>query len=185
MKESRIKKRITSLLLTLCITLMLCPARMTARAEDAYNVIEINNSTAAGYQLSGNTIYTVSGDVNINANGSSSKDALSVQSGATAYLVLMPGSKLTVTGKNGSYATGGGAGINVPSNSTLYLLGSGTVIATGGSGGSASNGGKGADAWVSFSGNGTLKAGEGGNGGNGGGGGGAGIGGNGGNGGSG
>ncbi len=47
-------------------------------------------------------------------------------------------------GAKGASATGGGAAIYVPQGATLYVIGEGTLSATGGKGGDAGQGGKGA-----------------------------------------
>ena len=90
------------------------------------------------------------------------------------YLYIPSGKQITCTGANASGTTGAGAGIELTAGNTLYLIGSGTLNATGGNAANGSNGTGGGDAshnidhWA--------KTGAGGNGGNGGGGAGAGIG---------
>jgi len=103
----------------------------------------------------------------------------------TVYLYVPEGVTITCTGANADGATGAGAGIELASGNNLYLIGTGTMNATGGNAANGSNGGDGTDAlgwWNNY-----TTTGTGGTGGNGGGGAGAGIGtrgGNGGNGGS-
>ena len=116
---------------------------------------------------------------NTNAGGS----GLTVQ--GTVYLYIPSGLTLTSTGANASGLTGAGAGVELAAGNTLYLVGSGTLNATGGNAANGGNGNSGTDA-TGYDGDWT-QTGTGGNGGNGGGGAGAGIGtrgGNGGNGGS-
>ena len=92
----------------------------------------------------------------------------------TVYLYIPSGKQITCTGANASGATGAGAGIELTEGNTLYLIGSGSLVATGGNAANGSNGAGGGDAstdqmhWV--------WSGAGGRGGNGGGGAGAGIG---------
>lgn len=84
------------------------------------------------------TYYYIESDLrftNSNAGGS----GLTIQ--GTVYLYTPSGMTLTCTGANASGATGAGAGIELAAGNTLYLLGSGTVNATGGN---AANGGNGA-----------------------------------------
>ena len=100
----------------------------------------------------------------------------------TVYFYIPYGLTLTCTGANAHETTGAGAGIGLPSGNNLYLIGSGTLNATGGNAANGGNGGTGSDA-TGASGDWT-RTGTGGNGGYGGGGAGAGIGTRGGNGGS-
>ena len=87
------------------------------------------------------------------------------------YLYVPSGKQITCTGANASGATGGGAGIELTAGNTLYLIGSGKLIATGGNAANGGNGGNGGDADYE-----PFRSGYGGDGGNGGGGAGAGIG---------
>lgn len=105
------------------------------------------------YYLTGNPTYYPSG---------SPSSGLKIS--GTVYIYLN-GYTLTSSGSSGSGTTPGGAGIELSSGNTLYLIGRGTVKASGGSAGGGSKGGSG-----SSNGN------SGGSGGDGGGGAGAGIG---------
>ena len=91
----------------------------------------------------------------------------------TVYLYIPSGKQITCTGAHASGTTGGGAGIELTAGNTLYLLGSGTVNATGGN---AANGGNGAGGGHATYGDEWVRSGDGGRGGDGGGGAGAGIG---------
>ena len=92
----------------------------------------------------------------------------------TVYLYIPSGKTITCTGANASGTIGAGAGVELAAGNTLYIIGSGTLVATGGNAANGSNGAGGGDAstdqmhWV--------WSGAGGRGGNGGGGAGAGIG---------
>ena len=139
--------------------------------------------SAAGRTLYGGT-YKVTQDTTIRAGANQSGLTIS----GTVRIYVASGVTLTVVGGNASGSTGAGAGINLPSGSSLMLYGAGTLKATGGNAAGGSSGGQnGANAIVNTNardGNGQRWSGSGGNGGAGGGGAGAGIGGIGGNGGS-
>ena len=91
----------------------------------------------------------------------------------TVYLFIPSGSQITCKGANARGSIGAGAGIELASGNTLYLLGSGTVNAIGGN---AADGGNGADGDDSGWDHKKYWSGAGGKGGDGGGGAGAGIG---------
>ena len=93
----------------------------------------------------------------------------------TVYFYVPDGVTVTCTGAHANGQMGGGAGIELTEGNTLYLLGSGTLNATGGNAADGGNGGNGGDAYLDYD-NDYLYSGTGGNGGNGGGGAGAGIG---------
>jgi len=106
---------------------------------------------------------------NINAGGS----GLTIL--GTVYLYIPSGKTITTcTGANATAPTGGGAGIELAAGNTLYLIGSGTLNATGGNAANGGNGGAGGDA--DFSVDNWVQSGAGGKGGDGGGGAGAGVG---------
>ena len=90
------------------------------------------------------------------------------------YLYIPSGKTLTSRGANASGQTGAGAGIELAAGNTLFLLGGGTVSATGGNAANGGNGGNGSNAECTY--DVSILGGSGGNGGNGGGGAGAGIG---------
>ena len=92
----------------------------------------------------------------------------------TVYLYIPTGLTITCEGANADGRTGAGAGIELSSGNTLYIIGGGTVNASGGKAENGRNGGNGTNADGS-KGNWT-RTGAGGSGGNGGGGAGAGIG---------
>lgn len=143
-------------------------------AKDTTGAKELTSSSS-GKTLSGGFWYV--DDETVTCTNSTAGGSGITISGEV-YLYIKEGCTLTATGAAGSGQTGGGAGINVPSTATLYLLGEGSVVATGGK---AADGTQGATnqktAKINESG---YQAGTGGAGGNGGGGAGAGIGGKGG-----
>jgi len=105
------------------------------------------------------------------SNNTAGGSGLTIQ--GTVYIYIPSGVTLTATGADGKGTTGGGAGILVPSGTTLNIFGEGTIVATGGNAANGGNGGNGtAASFVSPN----YYAGIGGAGGNGGGGAGAGIG---------
>lgn len=105
------------------------------------------------------------------SNNTAGGSGLTIQ--GTVYIYIPSGVTLTATGADGEGTTGGGAGILVPSGTTLNIFGEGTIVATGGNAPNGGNGGNGtAASFVSPN----YYAGLGGAGGNGGGGAGAGIG---------
>lgn len=105
------------------------------------------------------------------SNNTAGGSGLTIQ--GTVYIYIPSGVTLTATGADGEGTTGGGAGILVPSGTTLNIFGEGTIVATGGNAANGGNGGNGtAASFVSP----IYYAGIGGAGGNGGGGAGAGIG---------
>ena len=105
------------------------------------------------------------------SNNTAGGSGLTIQ--GTVYIYIPSGVTLTATGADGEGTTGGGAGILVPSGTTLNIFGKGTIVATGGKAANGGNGGNGtAASFVSPN----YYAGLGGAGGNGGGGAGAGIG---------
>ena len=114
------------------------------------------------------------------------ESALQVANGATVTLVVPAGVTVTLKGGDANGTTGAGAGIEVPENATLCILGEGTLNATGGNAATGADGAAGGNG-KRDGGTGTITVwvapGGGGNGGTGGGGAGAGIGGRGGNGG--
>lgn len=94
-----------------------------------------NQDTSALTKLDGSVndlgsgFYYVNGNVNYSGT-TGQAGALRIQSGATVRIYVPSGSRLNCYGAAGSgRTTGGGAGIYLPSDATLYLLGGGTVYA--------------------------------------------------------
>ncbi len=100
-------------------------------------------------------------------------NGLTVEPGAVVHIYIPKGVTLTATGGDASGRDGGGAGILLPQGSTLYLEGSGKVVAQGGR---AADGGNGSNGNSAYQGSDGIYGGSGGSGGHGGGGAGAGIG---------
>ena len=186
-KSNRTKK-------ILCMLALLCTIVQGAWAQASWEeVYAMTGTTSANWtaltdgSTTGKTIGTanttkyfhVTGNLtfsNSNAGGS----GLTIL--GTVYLYVPEGVTLTCTGANADGQTGAGAGIELASGNHLYLLGSGTVNATGGNAANGGNGAGGYDAYLDY--DDYCTPGSGGKGGDGGGGAGAGIGTRGGNGGS-
>ena len=123
------------------------------------------------------TYYYATGDrsfTNSNAGGS----GMTIL--GTVHIFIASGQTITCTGANATAPTGGGAGIELAAGNTLYLIGSGKLVTTGGNAANGGNGTKGGDAAYKVAKSGLdsnwIKSGDGGRGGDGGGGAGAGIG---------
>ena len=119
------------------------------------------------------TYYFATGDrtfTNSNAGGS----GLTIL--GTVYLFIPTSNQITCTGTHASGTTGAGAGIELTAGNTLYLIGGGKLVATGGNAANGAGGTDGGDASYSTEYAGWVRSGDGGRGGDGGGGAGAGIG---------
>ena len=117
---------------------------------------------------------------NINVTMNATFSALKVADGATVTLVIPQGKTVTLKGGAASGKTGAGAGIELPEDATLYILGGGTLNAIGGKAANGDKGLNGGQPSAQDASGQNLVSGSGGGGGNGGGGAGAGIGGRGG-----
>ena len=145
----------------------------TQTQSDDWTAITEGSTTGLTLGATGTTTYYyVTGNRNF-SNTNAGGSGLKIQ--GTVYLYLPAGLSITCVGANASGATGAGAGIELASGNTLYIIGgAGTVTATGGNAANGSDGGNGTNATGD---NGShIWTGAGGNGGNGGGGAGAGIG---------
>ena len=149
------------------------------------NWTAINSGSTTGHTLgsTGNTTYYYANSNLSFTNSTAGGSGLTIL--GTVYLYVPSGKTITCTGANANEQTGAGAGIELASGNTLFLLGQGTVNATGGNAANGGHGGHGAHSIFDYGD--YCLPGSGADGGNGGGGAGAGIGtrgGNGGNGGS-
>ena len=131
----------------------------------------------AYYYVSENLTFT-----NTLNSGNGQGSGMYVQAGKTVRLYIPAGVTLTVKGADAYGTQGAGAGILLPSTSTLHIIGGGTIIATGGNAANGGAGNNGSDARLDNESVGTwflgqkIYCGAGGQGGHGGGGAGAGIG---------
>ena len=170
----------------LCMLALLCAVVQGAWAQaswdEVYAITQTNSAnwtqltegstTGKTLGTAGSTTYYYA-DTNLTfSNSTVSGSGLTIL--GTVYFYVPDGVTVTCTGADASGTTGGGAGIELTEGNTLYLLGSGTVNATGGNAANGGNGGNGNNAECTY--DESILGGSGGNGGNGGGGAGAGIG---------
>lgn len=135
---------------------------------------EITDGSSNGYVLRSGHYY-ITRDMTF-SNTIEGGSGISINSGATVYIHVPKGVTLTAIGHDASGQTGAGAGILLPQGSTLFLEGSGAVIAKGGNAANGSNGSNGGSASADDEDCNWIHHGDGGAGGAGGGGAGAGIG---------
>jgi len=128
--------------------------------------------------LADKDIYTVA--ENTTLQGTLGISPINVAAGARAVINIKNGATLTVKGQDASGTASGTAAIYLTPSSTLYIVGDGTLIATGGKAASGGNGSSGGNAEYDDTGDNHHRNGAGGAGGAGGGGAAAGIGGSGG-----
>ena len=145
-----------------------------AAAEAGFTNALLINSTARR-NLENNTVYMVTGDYEV--KGSTGYSAYTMAANSTAVIYIPSGRTLTLQGGKAHEKSGAGAGIEVPSSSTLIITGSGRLVTTGGVGANGVAGNSADDAICNDD---DIKGGWGASGGDGGGGAGAGIGGKGG-----
>jgi hypothetical protein len=148
---------------------MVCLLTQTSRAN--WTLLTDGSQTGMTLGEAGKTTYYYTMIDRFFTNSNAGGSGLTIL--GTVYLYIPSGKTITCTGAHASGTTGGGAGIELTAGNTLYLLGSGTVNATGGN---AANGGNGAGGGHATYGDEWVRSGDGGRGGDGGGGAGAGIG---------
>ena len=104
----------------------------------------ITEGSTTGFELK-DAYYYVSENLTFTNTlyGAGQGSGLYVQAGKTVHLYIPAGVTITAIGADGDGPTGAGAGILLPSGSTLHILGEGTIVATGGNAGDGSNGGSG------------------------------------------
>jgi len=143
----------------------------------------ITAGSTTGFELKDDYYYVSENLTFTNTIGGAGQGSgMYVQEGKTVHLYIPAGVTLTTTGANANGTTGAGAGILLPSTSTLHIIGGGTIIATGGNAANGGAGNNGSDAILDDESVGTwflgqkIYCGAGGDGGHGGGGAGAGIG---------
>ena len=131
-----------------------------------------NASTGKTLGAAGTTTYYYTAMDRFFTNSNAGGSGLTIL--GTVYLYIPSGKTITCTGANASGTIGAGAGIELTAGNTLYIIGSGRLVATGGNAANGGNGTNGGNAY--FNTQTWVRSGDGGRGGNGGGGGGAGIG---------
>ena len=146
--------------------------RMTNTSRSDWTALPFGGSKGITIGTAGKaTYYFATGDRTF-TNSTAGGSGLTIL--GTVYLFISSGQTITCTGANAGGATGAGAGVELTAGNTLYLIGSGTMNATGGNAANGGNGQNGDDAYLIS--NNTILGGSGGRGGDGGGGAGAGIG---------
>ena len=128
-------KKVISISLTLVLLFtMLSAISFSAFADDSTVIL----STDEGLILtSGN--YSVLSDTTVTAT-QAGKSGIKIEEGSTVNLYIPEKYTLTVKGADGKGRDGGGAGIWIPSTSTLNIYGGGTIVATGGNAGNGGDG---------------------------------------------
>ena len=162
-----------SLALVLGMTLAMSVMVHAASGFEAEDHGSVALPASPGSVLTNGNVYCVEQDTTIAGNATAAtareRSALIVDSGATVYIYVPSGVTLNVTGAdasdggNGGYGVhytgngsetgdnsfiaqggiGAGAGIFVPADASLYLIGKGKITAAGGKAGKGGNGGDG------------------------------------------
>lgn len=107
----------------------------------------ITEGSTSGYELK-DAYYYVTEDLTFTntISGPGQGSGMYVQEGKTVNLYIPAGVTLTVKGADASGTKGAGAGILLPSGTTLNIIGNGTLKATGGKAADGEKGGNGTDA---------------------------------------
>ena len=107
----------------------------------------ITEGSTSGYELK-DAYYYVTEDLTFTntISGPGQGSGMYVQEGKTVNLYIPAGVTLTVKGADASETAGAGAGILLPSGTTLNIIGNGTLKATGGNAADGQAGGNGTDA---------------------------------------
>ena len=146
--------------------------RMTNTSRSGWTALPFGGSKGITIGTAGQTTYYFASGDRTFTNSAAGGSGLTIL--GTVYLFISSGQTITCTGTHAYGTTGAGAGVELTAGNTLYLIGSGTMNATGGNAASGGNGQNGDDAYLIS--NNTILGGSGGRGGDGGGGAGAGIG---------
>lgn len=120
-------KKLWSIILSLALLASLIVVPTTASAADVEKSEPI--PMTPGSTLTSRK-YVVSSDITI--TGDACQSALVVSDNAQVTITIKEGCTLTVTGGDASGIYGAGAGIEVPEGSSLTIVGTGTLNATGG-----------------------------------------------------
>ena len=107
----------------------------------------ITEGSTTGYELK-DAYYYVTKDLTFTntISGAGQGSGMHVQADRTVTLYIPAGVTLTVKGADANGTKGAGAGILLPSGSTLNIIGNGTLKATGGNAADGEKGGNGTDA---------------------------------------
>ena len=119
-----------------------CWQTQTTQAD--WTLLDAGSTTGKTLGTAGTkTYYRIAQNLNF-SNSTAGGSGLTVQ--GTVYLYIPSGLTIACTGANASGLTGAGAGVELAAGNTLYLVGSGTLNATGGNAANGGNGGSGTDA---------------------------------------
>ena len=133
---------------TRIVAAALCAAAaMPAQARFSATHIPLSSGTLQ--DLQDNTIYDVNSDLELSANAGTSK--FRVLGNDVVAINIKKGVTLTLKGGDANGETGAGAAISVASGATLYLMGEGTLVATGGAAGNGCNGSGGGNGYYTKS----------------------------------
>ncbi len=116
-------------------------------AQAKFTRTDLTQGTAR--DLSNGVIYDVKQDLSFSA--SAGESALRVNDKDVVAINIAKGVTLTVTGGSADGAKGAGAAIAVAPNATLYLMGEGTLVATGGATGNGLQGSAGGNGYYTES----------------------------------
>ncbi|MBR3220864.1 MAG: hypothetical protein IKF72_01425, partial [Kiritimatiellae bacterium] len=114
---------------------------VTAAAQARFSTTPIPLTAATDANLQNNTIYEVNENLTLSAVAGSSK--FRVLGNNVVAINIKKDVTLTLKGGDATGETGAGAAISVASGAKLYLMGEGTLIATGGAAGNGCNGSSG------------------------------------------
>ena len=121
------------------ILTVLLVAAATAQARFSESHIPLSSGTDTNLQ--DNTIYDVNSDLTLSAVAGSSK--FRVLGSNVVAINIKKDVTLTLKGGDATGETGAGAAISVASGATLYIMGEGTLVATGGAAGNGCGGSSG------------------------------------------
>ena len=107
----------------------------------------ITAGSTTGFELKDDYYYVSENLTFTNTSGGAGQGSgMYVQAGREVHLYIPAGVTLTAIGADAVGTQGAGAGILLPSGTTLHILGEGTLVATGGNAANGGEGGKGGDA---------------------------------------
>ena len=113
-------------------------------ATSAWTHITAGSTT--GFELKDDYYYVSENLTFTNTSGGAGQGSgMYVQAGREVHLYIPAGVTLTAIGADAYGIQGAGAGILLPSGTTLHILGEGTLVATGGNAANGGEGGKGGD----------------------------------------
>ena len=106
----------------------------------------ITAGSTTGFELKDDYYYVSENLTFTNTSGGAGQGSgMYVQAGREVHLYIPAGVTLTAIGADAYGIQGAGAGILLPSGTTLHILGEGTLVATGGNAANGGEGGKGGD----------------------------------------